>query len=165
MDGHNDSGSNLSPGVFANHSVFLAGSVKEKGVVDSTNQPNADPQGRLVRGISLRLSRRSRCWTRYYLSRCEPLRDLCDLYPHILTLLCPWDKDHKSVDSGDSLPPLAGVGDAYVVLLADLNRLLEGTGTSSEASSIAIPSALSKTQFLSPILPLFRPMNFAPTAA
>lgn len=68
-------------------------------------------------------------------------------------MLCPWDKDHKSVYPGNPFATLAGVGDTHVVLLADLNGLLERTGTSSESPSTAISSTLSETQFLSHILP------------
>ena len=82
-----------------------------------------------------------------------------DPYPHVLALPRARDKDHKSFDSGYALTTLAGVGDTDVVLLAYFDRLVEGTGTSSETSSIAIPSALSETQFLSHILPLFHPVG------
>ena len=80
-------------------------------------------------------------------------------YPHVLALPRARAKDYKSFDSGDALTTLAGVGDTDVVLLAYFDRLVEGTGTSSETSSIAIPSALSETQFLSHILPLFHPVG------
>jgi len=84
---------------------------------------------------------------------------LRDPYPHVLALPSARDKDYKSLDSGYALTSFAGVGDTDVVLLAYFDRLVEGTGTSSETSSIAIPSALSETQFLSHILPLFHPVG------
>ncbi len=133
----------------------------KRGVVDSNQPPLPQKTSRLVRGLSRRFRGwcRGRFWTLYDLSRRKPLRDLRDLYPHVLALPRSRDKDYKSVDSGNTLATLAGVGDTDVVLLTDFDRLVEGTGTSSETSSIAISSALSETHFLSHILPLFHPMD------
>jgi len=70
---------------------------------------------------------------------------LRDLYPHILADLRARDKDDESLDFGNTFSSPAGVGDADVVLLPDLNRLPEGSGTASKASSIAISSSLTET--------------------
>lgn len=112
--------------------------------------------GRLLRWLRGRC--RSTFRTLNDLSRGEPLRDLRDLYPHVLALLRPRDKDHKSVDFGNAIATPAGFRDTDVVLLTNLDWLVEGTGTSPVPSSISVSSALSETQLLSHILPLFDPV-------
>jgi hypothetical protein len=83
---------------------------------------------------------------------------LRDLYPHVLALLRPRDKDHKPVNLGDAIATSAGFRDTDVVFLTNFDRLVEGTGTPPVASSIAVPSPLSETRLLSHILPLFDPV-------
>jgi len=84
---------------------------------------------------------------------------LCDLYPHVLALLRPRDKDHKSVDLGYAVAASAGFRDTDVVLLTNLDWLVEGTGTPPVPASIPVSSSsLSETQLLSHILPLFDPV-------
>ena len=126
------------------------------------NQPTfgGRPCDRLDRGLSRRFRGccRSRLWARYDLPRRKAVSDLRDLYPDVLALLGARDKDYKSVDPGNAVSTSARVGDTYVVFLTDLDRLVEGTGTSSETSSTAISSAMSETHFLSHILPLFHPV-------
>ncbi len=84
--------------------------------------------------------------TLYDLPRCEPVGDLCHLYPHILADLRARDKDDEPLDLGDAFSSPTGVGDADVVLLPDLNWLLEGPRTPSESSPVAISSSLTETQ-------------------
>ncbi len=84
-------------------------------------------------------------WTLYDLSRSKSLGDLGDLYPHILADLRARDTDDEPLDLGNPFSAPAGVRDTDVVLLPDLNRLLEGPGTPSEPSPVAISSSLTET--------------------